>query len=37
MVEAHAAGDQSKFRLIQAFYQEYFAVMDLPAEFYPKR
>jgi poly(3-hydroxybutyrate) depolymerase len=34
MVEAHAAGDQSKFQLIQAFYQEYFAVMDLPAEFF---
>jgi polyhydroxyalkanoate depolymerase len=34
MVEAHAAGDRSKFQFIQAFYQEYFAVMDLPAEFY---
>jgi poly(3-hydroxybutyrate) depolymerase len=33
MVEAHAAGDRSKFQFIQAFYQEYFAVMDLPAEF----
>jgi poly(3-hydroxybutyrate) depolymerase len=34
MVEARAAGDQSKFQFIQAFYEEYFAVMDLPAEFY---
>jgi poly(3-hydroxybutyrate) depolymerase len=34
MVEARAADDQSKFQFIQAFYQEYFAVMDLPAEFY---
>ena len=34
MVEARAADDQSKFRFIQAFYEEYFAVMDLPAEFY---
>ena len=34
MVEAHAAGDQSKFQFIQAFYQKYFAVMDLPAEFF---
>jgi len=31
---ARAAGDQSKFQFIQAFYEEYFAVMDLPAEFY---
>ncbi len=34
MAEARAAGDQSKFQFIQAFYEEYFAVMDLPAEFY---
>src|SRR6202043_126913 len=34
MVEARAADDQSKFQFIQAFYEEYFAVMDLPAEFY---
>ena len=34
MVEARAAGDQSKFQFIHAFYEEYFAVMDLPAEFY---
>ena len=34
MVEARAAADQSKFQFIQAFYEEYFAVMDLPAEFY---
>jgi poly(3-hydroxybutyrate) depolymerase len=33
-VEARAAADQSKFQFIQAFYEEYFAVMDLPAEFY---
>jgi poly(3-hydroxybutyrate) depolymerase len=34
MVEARAAHDQSKFQFIQSFYEEYFAVMDLPAEFY---
>ena len=34
MVEARAADDQSKSHFIQAFYEEYFAVMDLPAEFY---
>ena len=34
MAEARAAGDQSKFQFIQAFYEEYFAVMDLPAEFF---
>jgi poly(3-hydroxybutyrate) depolymerase len=34
MVEARAADDQSKFQFIHAFYEEYFAVMDLPAEFY---
>ena len=34
MVEARAAGDQSKFQFIQTFYEEYFAVMDLPAEFF---
>jgi poly(3-hydroxybutyrate) depolymerase len=34
MAEARAADDQSKFQFIRAFYEEYFAVMDLPAEFY---
>lgn len=34
MLEARAAGDQSKLQFIHAFYEEYFAVMDLPAEFY---
>lgn len=34
MAEARASDDQSKFQFIQAFYEEYFAVMDLPAEFY---
>jgi poly(3-hydroxybutyrate) depolymerase len=34
MVEARAADDQSKFQFIHAFYEEDFAVMDLPAEFY---
>ena len=34
MAEARAASDQSKFQFIQAFYEEYFAVMDLPAGFF---
>jgi len=34
MAEARAAGDQSKLQLLKEFYEEYFAVMDLPAEFY---
>jgi hypothetical protein len=32
--EARAADDQSKFQFIHEFYEEYFAVMGLPAEFY---
>ena len=34
MAEARAANDLSKLQLLQAFYEEYFAVMDLPADFY---
>jgi polyhydroxyalkanoate depolymerase len=34
MAQAHADDDITKFRMIKAFYDEYFAVMDLPAEFY---
>jgi poly(3-hydroxybutyrate) depolymerase len=34
MAEARAAGDLSKLETLQSFYEEYFAVMDLPAEFY---
>jgi len=34
MAEARAAGDFSKLQLLKEFYEEYFAVMDLPAEFY---
>jgi poly(3-hydroxybutyrate) depolymerase len=34
MAEARAAGEQSKLQLLKEFYEEYFAVMDLPAEFY---
>ena len=34
MAEARAANDLSKFQVLRAFYEEYFAVMDLPAEFY---
>ncbi len=29
-----AAGDEAKAKAIEAFYDEYFAVLDLPAEFY---
>jgi poly(3-hydroxybutyrate) depolymerase len=34
MAEARAVGDLSRLQLLQSFYEEYFAVMDLPAEFY---
>jgi poly(3-hydroxybutyrate) depolymerase len=34
MAEARAANDLTKLQVIQEFYEEYFAVMDLPAEFY---
>jgi poly(3-hydroxybutyrate) depolymerase len=34
MAEARAAGDHSKLESLTSFYEEYFAVMDLPAEFY---
>ncbi len=34
MAQAHADNDMTKFHQIKAFYDEYFAVMDLPAEFY---
>jgi poly(3-hydroxybutyrate) depolymerase len=34
MAEARAANDHSKLKFLKEFYEEYFAVMDLPAEFY---
>ncbi len=34
MAQAHADNDMTKFQFIKSFYEEYFAVMDLPAEFY---
>ncbi|MFT3858577.1 MAG: polyhydroxyalkanoate depolymerase [Aquabacterium sp.] len=34
MYQAMAAGDHDKARHAQQFYEEYFAVADLPAEFY---
>ena len=34
MAEARAANDLTKLQVIHEFYEEYFAVMDLPAEFY---
>ncbi|WP_036260784.1 polyhydroxyalkanoate depolymerase [Methylocapsa aurea] len=34
MAEARADGDLTKLQVLQTFYEEYFAVMDLPAEFY---
>ena len=34
MAQAHADDDMTRFHQIKAFYDEYFAVMDLPAEFY---
>lgn len=34
MAQALADGDTAKYATMLAFYEEYFAVMDLPAEFY---
>ncbi|WP_246725102.1 polyhydroxyalkanoate depolymerase, partial [Beijerinckia sp. L45] len=34
MAQALADGDTAKYATMQTFYEEYFAVMDLPAEFY---
>jgi polyhydroxyalkanoate depolymerase len=34
MAEARAANDLTKLQVMREFYEEYFAVMDLPAEFY---
>lgn len=34
MAEARATHDFSKLQMLNEFYEEYFAVMDLPAEFY---
>jgi poly(3-hydroxybutyrate) depolymerase len=34
MAQALADGDMVKYATMQTFYEEYFAVMDLPAEFY---
>jgi len=34
MAEARAINDMTKLEVLQSFYEEYFAVMDLPAEFY---
>jgi poly(3-hydroxybutyrate) depolymerase len=34
MAQALADGDDAKYKTMQNFYEEYFAVMDLPAEFY---
>jgi poly(3-hydroxybutyrate) depolymerase len=34
MAEARATNDQTKLQVLREFYEEYFAVMDLPAEFY---
>ena len=34
MAEARGANDLTKLQVIREFYEEYFAVMDLPAEFY---
>jgi poly(3-hydroxybutyrate) depolymerase len=34
MVNARATSDMTKLEVLQSFYEEYFAVMDLPAEFY---
>ncbi len=34
MAEARSANDMTKLEMLQSFYEEYFAVMDLPAEFY---
>jgi polyhydroxyalkanoate depolymerase len=34
MAKARAEEDLEKYRSLQTFYEEYFAIMDLPAEFY---
>jgi poly(3-hydroxybutyrate) depolymerase len=34
MANARATSDMSRLEVLQSFYEEYFAVMDLPAEFY---
>jgi poly(3-hydroxybutyrate) depolymerase len=34
MAQALTDGDDAKYKVMQNFYEEYFAVMDLPAEFY---
>ncbi len=34
MAKALAEGDESRYATMKTFYDEYFAVMDLPAEFY---
>jgi poly(3-hydroxybutyrate) depolymerase len=34
MAQALADGDDAKYKTMHNFYEEYFAVMDLPAEFY---
>ena len=34
LAKARAEEDHEKYRALQTFYEEYFAVMDLPAEFY---
>jgi len=34
LAKARADEDHQKFQALQTFYEEYFAVMDLPAEFY---
>jgi polyhydroxyalkanoate depolymerase len=34
MANARATSDMSRLEMLQSFYEEYFAVMDLPAEFY---
>jgi polyhydroxyalkanoate depolymerase len=34
MAGARASGDMDKLKTMQSFYEEYLAVMDLPAEFY---
>ncbi len=34
MAKALAEEDHSKYQVLQTFYEEYFAVMDLPADFY---
>jgi poly(3-hydroxybutyrate) depolymerase len=34
MAKASAEDDRQKYKVLHTFYEEYFAVMDLPAEFY---